>query len=258
MQVRLFIVIALIAAVVAVATPNGARRAQQRIGSPAVAFGFVGSGFHQQFRISAKLPRTAASSENVLHIMINLPRAFFFDIAEVLQMHTWENATSLALSPSIDSMSSEYVFDIEAPIFRVPYSHNMVDIRIKLGSSPRPSSVSSANPTLSELQEMQTLSVLLPVHTRYEEVDAERPFLWSEFTATLDSYKRRCVETDDVHAEIILGGSNPPAMVLLSTEASKTSCVMFPQGILSHLPVVYWLTMGLLTMGALFVILLIR
>lgn len=200
-----------------------------------VGFGFIGSGFHQHFLINI------SSAAQAVTVEINLPKAFFIDIAEAKQAHEWHWAPNIAneggsaVEPRLVDMRSEHMFDIEAPIFKVPYEFNKVTVDIELPLKHK----------------VLDVSLSFPIHTRYEEVDADRPFDWREFLDTIPAYVSHCVEKDHITAVATTSG-NPLEVVTLS------SCVPFPQGILAQLPVVYWLTMGMLISGAMIVIGLVR
>eukprot|EP00331_Platyophrya_macrostoma_P027100 CAMPEP_0176463166 /NCGR_PEP_ID=MMETSP0127-20121128/35711_1 /TAXON_ID=938130 /ORGANISM="Platyophrya macrostoma, Strain WH" /LENGTH=198 /DNA_ID=CAMNT_0017855243 /DNA_START=251 /DNA_END=847 /DNA_ORIENTATION=+ len=195
-------------------------------------------------------------------VLIRLPKSFFFDIPEVLQMHTWEHSASNhdeSHRGSIESMHSEHVFDIEAPIFRIPYEFNKVDVVLRLPYYSNADSGSRSSST------MHDVSVLLPIHTRYETLDDERPFAWGDFMRPIDSFVEHCIAPEDIRAELSLdsveavsASHDIKAAFMMKTAAGHTPCVKFPRGILSHLPYIYWLTMLLLAAGALLVIAVIR
>lgn len=236
-----------------------AAEVHQRSTASVLSFEFVGSGFHQQLRLRFQFPRHVSSKASS-SVVIHLPKAFIFDIPEVLQMHSWELDGATAVGDEqqgrIVSMSSEHVFDIEAPIFRIPYEYNTVQLTLKFPSTARSQTgVHSGH---------HDVAVLLPIHTRYETVDADRPFAWSEFMRPIDSFVEHCISADDVHGQLEgvdtadhVGGDTVPVSMMRTTAGTHT-CVKFPRGILSHLPIVYWLTMGLLGTGALLVMLVVR
>lgn len=206
-----------------------------------IAFQFVGSGFHQQFQVDVSLETTlVAPYHRNVTVEVDLPRAYFVDIAEATQSHVF---TAGAGQLTLKDMSSQYIFDIEAPIFKIPYTTNKVTTVVELSSSTDDASSSG-------------FSLLFPIHTRYEEVDTERSLDWAEFFDHIPSYTTRCIERQQVSGSLTGVTSSSTVQELVSS--TKSACVEFPRGILAQLPVVYWLTMGLLTAGAVLVIALVR
>jgi hypothetical protein len=204
-----------------------------------IDYHFVGSGFHQQLQLDvslASLTEASNSGRRTVAIDIDLPRAYFVDIAEAKQAHVFTGSSQ----PNLVSMSSEFIFDIEAPIFKIPYTTNKVTTVVELPQLP---------------SGLSNFSLLFPIHTRYEEVDVERTFDWAEFLDHIPSYTTRCIEAHHVSGTVTNHG---PLGSLSLVPATKSACVDFPRGILGQLPAVYWLTMGLLTSGAILVIACVR
>lgn len=208
-------------------------------------FGFIGEGFHVQFYIDLHRPvEVNHKTEDAMHVELNLPRAYFVDIPEVEQMCTLfvDGATSDGGIAARCAMSSQYIFDIEAPIFRTEYETNLVKLDVTL-------------PAVA--QHAKVIRVQFPMHTRYEVVDTTRPFSWDDFLYPLEgSHKLRCIESSAV--QITMPNHGEVSVVTNEAVGPHRHCIAFPQGILSHLPVVYRLTMGLLAVGSLFVFLMMH
>nr|CCD16632.1 unnamed protein product [Trypanosoma congolense IL3000] len=223
-------------------------------------WGFRGGGYHMRFEVEFPL------RWDEVHISIDLPRAFFFDAVELQQLYT---VTSQECEKDITSaykplhFSSDFFFDIEAPAFRIKYDINRVNITLER----KPSSMSKNNQEGGALHDSCVINadskglLVVPIHARYEEVDATTPFSLRAFFSRTTQV-RRCVPVIAVHGSVVsaeercieltsatmvqyegtTSQSPPPSPVADAdgvVEGPSPGCRNIPVALLSSLPVVY-------------------
>lgn len=204
--------------------------------STVLDWGFIGEGFHMQFFVEFD-----GGNPNTL-ISFNLSNSFFIDAAEAEQLYT---IVHCPLSGSKDfssrgdceertssynplSLTTAYLCDIEAPVFRVP-GDNEINIRV----TPKMPSKTKGRATL-----------IFPIHARYEHLDREKPFSLFSFIFEEDAYVHRCMN------EIVSSSA-----VYTSVDSDVVNhCRNIPVGVLNDLPFVYRTLMSLLVAGAILVI----
>lgn len=223
-------------------------------------WGFSGAGYHMSLAVG--FPSVFDS----VHISLELPKTFFFDVAEVEQKYT-----ITSLSDGVDlthnytplHVSSSFFFDIEAPVFRVLY--NIANVNLTFAKLPQKVKMES-----SEFKEKnELLRLLLPIHARYEEVDKVKPFSIKNFLGA-DTSVLRCIYTVNIYDM----KSNKSCDVFVATPElfvgekkianlnAKTwgrdifgNCRRIPVGVLSSLSYVYTALVGLQCLAAAIVIL---
>ncbi|KAK7201421.1 hypothetical protein NESM_000204800 [Novymonas esmeraldas] len=235
------------------------------------AYTFIGGGFHMQLAIEYPV-----ASQDV-HLSFHLPKSFFVDEAEAEQLYRMEllsadpmkQGTSAIVMADLTraytplQMASQHFFDIEAPVFKVGYTTNHVE----LSFAQRGDGSSALDRYLTESGSDSAVSfrarLVLPIHSRYDALDTDTPFSAWRFITGEDAYVRRCLP------EVSMSGTADPrcsastfASVAtsekLAEKAGYVSCLDLPVGVLADLPHVYRALMGLLVAGAVMVIAAIR
>lgn len=199
-------------------------------------WGFIGNGFHMHFFIEFDIVNTN------LTYRFDLPNSFFIDTAEAEQLYMVKencdvNSNEIHSCGDISthyfpvSLTTSYLCDIEAPVFKVPNTNSVV-IHLERKSS---------------VQSVSGLGTLVfPIHARYEQLKVNEEFDWISFVTEENSYVNRCMNT-------IFASTGLP---LESVESNKAMhCRDIPVGRLSDLPIVYRSLMTLLVTGAVIVIL---
>ncbi|KPI85385.1 hypothetical protein ABL78_5566 [Leptomonas seymouri] len=234
---------------------------------------FIGGGFHMQLAIEYPV----AAQEATLSFL--LPKSFFIDEAEAEQLYRMEiissdtshQGTSAVVVKDVTSaytplhMTSQFSFDIEAPVFKVSYSTNDVQLSFKL--LPEATALDTYLGPISPGGAVDATAVkarlVIPIHSRYDTLDTTTPFSLSGFVLGEAAYVNRCLEKVELSgtSDARCGGTH------FASSASKSSlsdaqlyhrCVALPVGLLKDLPYVYRTLMGLLVAGAVIVILAIR
>lgn len=171
----------LLGAVASDAATDAGQMTPQNTSNVLCKWGFVGSGFHMYFGVEFPL------SFEAVHISLEIPRTFFFDVAEAEQRYfivTLDDLVDSTHEYTPLQIRSRFPFDIEAPAFRVPYNENSVNITFA--------------PLLSgkfiEKNDVEKKLLLLPIHVRYEEVDTVTPLSFG-LVFDAQSYVERCVTT---------------------------------------------------------------
>ncbi|GET85974.1 hypothetical protein, conserved [Leishmania tarentolae] len=237
------------------------------------SYTFIGGGFHMQLALEYPLPAKD------VRFSFDLPNAFFIDEAEAEQLYRMEvlsanpiaqgtNAVVAADATSAYTplrMSSQYTFDIEAPVFKVNYTENHVELTFQRRAGDDASSALDAY--LSEDGAQAPLAfrarLVIPVHSRYEAVEPKKPFSLLRFITGEDAYVRRCLTRVDVagRADSRCSASTYSATATVATSEGAPHykpCLDIPVGVLDDLPYVYGALMSLLVVGAAIVILAIR
>ncbi|ORC83903.1 uncharacterized protein TM35_000541270 [Trypanosoma theileri] len=210
-------------------------------------WGFRGAGYHMQFDVEFPL------ALDTVRISLDLPHSFFFDAAEVEQLYslsTLEGEEDITAQYTPLRINSSFFFDIEAPVFRVPYKTNKVNFTFTRLPS-------------AKYQKGKGV-LLLPIHARYEEVDTVTPFSIQAFF-NRETFVERCIPAVMMRGTVHGAGCHVES-VRMETHSNnsnddnnnnmipKRNCQHIPVGILSSLPYVY-ATLGILQcVGALIVI----
>ncbi|KEG10241.1 hypothetical protein DQ04_04001060 [Trypanosoma grayi] len=204
-------------------------------------WGFRGAGYHMQLEVEFPLLFDG------VRVSLDLPRAFFFDAAEVEQLYSMSavgSGADIRAQYARLHIASTFVFDIEAPAFRTPYDTNSVNITFARLPTAAPGRVGKG-------------VLLLPIHARYEEADATTPFSLEAFF-NRQSNVRRCIP-----AIAVQGTSSASANCSVSEATMERhdgtataemmappNCQLIPVGVLSSLPFVYAALMTLQCVGA--------
>ncbi|EPY43886.1 hypothetical protein AGDE_00034 [Angomonas deanei] len=184
--------------------------------------GFLGSGFHMRLNLEVPV------DSNDTGVITSLDPSFFFDIEEVQsQSQVFVNGEDRT-SEFLVIADSVMPFDIEAPVFNINYSENQVVIMIAKKSS-------------SEFK--GTGQLRLPIHARYEHLDAKAEFSLWKLVNGESSYVNRCVGPFQVKRGDEYYGETPKY------------CIDIPTGVLQDLPFVYRSLVSLLIAGSVVVVL---
>lgn len=242
------------------------------------SYTFIGGGFHMQLAIDYPV-----GAKEVI-FTFDLPKSFFIDEAEAEQLYRAEivsddparQGTSAVVVKDVTAayapleMTSQYFFDIEAPVFKVNYSTNHVLLTLQ---QQQPSTSSVLEAYLGSKDETRTDQALLntavkarlviPIHSRYDILDTTTPFSLKSFVLGESAYAHRCLPKIDMRgvADERCGGkafASTSSGSLLPEGSPYQTCLELPVGLLSDLPYVYRALMGLLVAGAVIVISAIR
>ncbi|CAJ1017081.1 hypothetical protein, conserved [Leishmania lindenbergi] len=237
------------------------------------SYTFIGGGFHMRLALEYPLP-----AEDV-RFSFDLPKSFFIDEAEAVQLYRMEVISASPVTQGMAAvvvaditsaytplnMSSQYLFDIEAPVFKVNYTENHVELtfqqRVDDGAG------SALDTYLAEDGAQAQFSfrarLVIPIHSRYDVLETTTPFSLLHFITSEGAYVRRCLV--EVH---VSGRADPrcstgtystsAALATVEERLHYTPCLDLPVGLLNDLPYVYNGLMALLVTGAVIVILSIR
>lgn len=213
----------------------------------------------------------------------DLPKSFFIDEAEAEQLYRMEllanlpdrHGTSAEVMQDVTEaytplrMTSQFFFDIEAPVFKVNYSTNHVALTFQqlpdttaldavLG--PRTGAKDTANDLTGTYVKAR---LVIPIHSRYDTLDTTAPFSLKNFVRGEGGYVHRCLPKIDLRgvADARCGGTkfkSGASTSSLQSNSQYQTCLELPVGLLNDLPFVYRALMGLLVAGAVIVILAIR
>ncbi|CBH12771.1 hypothetical protein, conserved [Trypanosoma brucei gambiense DAL972] len=239
-------------------------------------WGFLGGGYHMQLEVEFPL------IFNSVDISLDLPRTFFFDAAELEQLYSIKlqgSKEDITWAYQPLRISSDYFFDIEAPVFHVGYEVNRVNITFERlpSASRRYSNGSAAAIDIFASADDARGRLLVPIHARYEEVDSTTPFSLQAFFSRNTSV-RRCIPSITVRGVVVDRGgrcvkfvsalmkryddaltsslTSPPVSVLDGNIPEPSpGCRNVPVGLLSSLRVVYTTVVALQCIGAAIVIL---
>ncbi|KAF8302923.1 hypothetical protein TcYC6_0045510 [Trypanosoma cruzi] len=215
-------------------------------------WGFRGAGYHMHLAVEFPL------NYDEVCVFLELPRAFFFDAAEVEQLYS---ITALGEDVTREytplGINSTFFFDIEAPAFLVGYKVNSVRVTFRRLSS-REGATTKRNPTAKGL-------LLLPIHARYEEVDTATPFSLQAFFGR-ESFVRRCIPALSVqdwktaarcHTLPAPMGqeSRSPSDNTTVGSSTPSNCLDIPVALLSSAPLVYIALVALQCVGVVIVVL---
>ncbi|RNF16881.1 uncharacterized protein Tco025E_05006 [Trypanosoma conorhini] len=239
----------------AAATGGGAGPRAAQAPTDACQWGLRGAGFHMQFAVEFPL------HYEEVEISFELPRAFFFDAAEAEQLYTITAPGGVEVAGNYTSLDirSKFFFDIEAPAFRVAYEANSVRLGFaRLPPATKGAAAAGPSPAGKGL-------LLLPIHARYEAVDAVTPFSFRAFF-NRESFVRRCIPEVDVrdnktaarcHTLPALTGEENRGRSGSAAAWPKrpSNCQDIPVPLLSSLPVVYVALLALQCTGAAVVVL---
>jgi hypothetical protein len=205
--------------------------------APKLSWALETKGFHTKLLISLQSNVQLSGDGGTLQVTFDLLNTFFLDKFEVDQQ---TDVIALTEGPApmlplpefrLVGMESTYPFDIEAPTFTTPYATNRVTLTVQCAKS------SGAESCVAP----RGLRLELPIHLRYEDLDAVTPVRVLDLLVG-SSYTRRCSLAGSLEAS--WGGQSR------AKSNSEDLCVDVPVGILSHLPFVYWSTMFLLVSAA--------
>lgn len=208
-----------------------------------------GSGFHRTLEM-----RTVAKSNPELFFRsvtfsFDLPKVFFFDVFEIPSKYevyplferrpsllpVWKDEHSDLFTSQNDlsnhmfllSMLSSHVpFDLEAPVFRVPYETNNCSFQFSPLSA-------------RDLHDIVGFRVVIPIHLRYEVPHRNGEHLLERHSVT------RCLGT-----EIQLKDEAGATIGIYGNLGLKTKCTEVPVGEMVLLPTLYWSLLALLGLGA--------
>ncbi|CAG9568910.1 conserved hypothetical protein [Leishmania major strain Friedlin] len=237
------------------------------------SYTFIGGGFHMQLALEYPLPAKD------VRLSFDLPKSFFIDEAEAEQLYRMEvlsadpmtQGTAAVVVADVTRaysslrMSSQYAFDIEAPVFKVNYTTNHVVLTFQQVGGDGAGSVLDAYLAEDGAQAQVPFRarLVIPIHSRYEVLDTKMPFSLLRFITGEGAYVRRCLTRVDVAGRgdprCSAGTYRASAAVTTSEEKPHYKhCVDLPVGLLADLPYVYHVLMGLLVAGAALLILAIR
>lgn len=217
-----------------------------------------GGGFHLDLEVFYALHM------NRINVTITLPPSFFVDVAEAEQLYRMEHhhhdgsthdATSLATDVRV---WSDLPVDIEAPVFKVPQVPN----HVYMSWSVHHTSSNTASLTTTTTREGRGgYGVLvMPIHTRYEELDVRSPFSVARFwspAATKWNSVQRCLENITVSGTAMEVCGDERIITLPTSNDASGRCTRIPVGSLGDLPIVYWWLMSMLVFGAVIVVVMI-
>ncbi|KAG5485961.1 hypothetical protein CUR178_07555 [Leishmania enriettii] len=237
------------------------------------SYTFIGGGFHMQ--LALEYPLSAID----VRFSFDLPKSFFIDEAEAQQLYRMEVLSGNPRTQGMDAvvvteitraytplhMSSAYFFDIEAPVFKVNYTTNHVVLTFQQMTSKGAGSALDAYLAKDGAQADSSLRarLIIPIHSRYDALDATSTSSLRRFITGEGSYVRRCLTKVDVAGRAdprCAAGtySSSATTATLVERLSYRPCLELPVGLLDDLPRVYHALMSLLVVGAVIVILTIR
>lgn len=235
------------------------------------AYTFIGGGFHMH--LAVEYPIAARTTR----LTFDLPKTFFIDAAEAEQLYRMEVISAESLTQGTAAvvladitnaytplrMASQHFFDIEAPVFKVNYTTNHVELAFQQleGGSGSLDAYLSADGARSKVSVRARL--VIPIHSRYDVLDTAKPFFLARFVSGEDAYVRRCLEQIDVAGSADARCSaedyaSTATRAGLAERPQYQTCLELPVGLLADLPHVYNALMALLVFGAVIVILAIR
>lgn len=230
---------------------------------------FIGGGFHMQLAVEFPI-----AAQHVA-LSFDLPKSFFIDEAEAEQLYRMEaisaaqdtqgthaavlQDTTAAYKPL--KMTSQHFFDIEAPVFKVNYTTNHVELSFEHQSD---SAVLDAY--LSESANRVSgvkARLVIPIHSRYDTLDTTTKFSLKAFVLGESAYVQRCLPSIALKgtADARCSGtsfSSKATEEMLRAQPTYQACLDLPVGVLDDLPYVYRALMALLVAGAVIVIVAIR
>ncbi|KAG5511239.1 hypothetical protein JKF63_07181 [Porcisia hertigi] len=263
----------LCAVVAAVPVVTAVRSGSCTFLSSSPSYTFIGGGFHMQ--LAMEFPLSAKD----VRFSFDLPKSFFIDEAEtkqlyrmeVLSAHPMTQGTAAVVMEDITSaytplhMSSDHFFDIEAPVFKVNYTTNHVELTFQQMGNDGAGSALDAYLSVGGAKARASFRarLVIPIHSRYDTLDTTTPFSLVRLLTGENSYVRRClprvdmtVRADPRCSSDTYSSSATPATAMMDSQYKP--CLDLPVGQLGDLPFVYHALMGLLVAGAAMVILIIR
>ncbi|EPY23857.1 hypothetical protein STCU_04606 [Strigomonas culicis] len=218
------------------------------------SYAFVGKGFHMELEVAFPM------AYSFYNVSIVLPSDFFFDVAECEQQFRILRVPvdypvgrrQEAASPPVDvtdafsklRVTTDYFFDIEAPVFKVQYTENTaVFLFERLGTAP-----AAADGVAHSVKGL----LVLPIHARYEQVDTDTQFSAHALLFGERVSVSRCLSKVSVRA----GGEArvwDHIEATTSGAAGEGHCSIIPVGVLQDISIVYFMLMSLLVMGTLIV-----
>ncbi|KAG5486765.1 hypothetical protein LSCM1_08021 [Leishmania martiniquensis] len=237
------------------------------------SYTFIGGGFHMQLALEYPLAATD------VRFNFDIPKSFFIDEAEAEQLYRMEVLSGDPMAQGIDAVvmaditraytslciSSQYFFDIEAPAFNVNYTSNHVELTFQERSDDDAGRVMENYLSEGSAREEAPFRarLVIPIHSRYDVLNATRTFSLRRFITGEDSYVRRCLTKVDVTGRAdprCPAGTYSASATVASLEGrpSYKTCLDLPVGLLDDLPYVYYALMSLLVAGAVIVITAIR
>ncbi|KPA83740.1 hypothetical protein ABB37_01982 [Leptomonas pyrrhocoris] len=231
------------------------------------SYTFIGGGFHMQLAIEYPVAAHDAT------FTFALPKSFFIDAAEAEQLYRMETVSDAAdrrgtaAVPVKDitstytplQMTSQFLFDIEAPVFKVPYATN--DVTLSFKQLPETTALDTylgarnagagADATASAAA---VARLVIPIHSRYDTLDTTTPFSLKNFLLGEGAYVHRCLPKIELTgtSDARCGGkpfSSGVSESSLRDHVLYQTCLELPVGLLSDLPYVYHALMGLLVSG---------
>lgn len=259
-----------------VAAPRESRSCSLLFSPP--SYTFLGGGFHMQLAIDYP----AAAQEATF--VFELPKSFFIDEAEAEQLYRMEVISSVPDRQGTEAvvmkdvtdaytslrMSSQYFFDIEAPVFKVNYTTNRVELSFQ--QLPETTALDAYLGTRASFKEKGSIDAIavpvkarlvIPIHSRYDNLDITTRFSLKNFVLGESAYVHRCLLKMSVSgvADMRCGSkafTSSATQPSLTADSQYQTCLELPVGLLDDLPYVYRALMGLLVAGAVIVILAIR
>lgn len=217
------------------------------------SYAFVGKGFHMELEV------IFPQEYSFYNVSVTLPSDFFFDVAECEQQYRllsvsphYKVGSRESASPtprdvshafSNVEVSTNFFFDIEAPVFKVNYTENTA-VFLFNRQGKRMDAV---------IAEKFNGLLVLPIHARYEPVDPSTPF--SLFALALGEKVNvtRCITKVSVQAGHTQKKWTHVERTLNSGAVESGHCSVIPVGVLQDISIVYFFLMSLLVFGTLIV-----
>lgn len=221
-----------------------------------------------------------------LKFSFDLPKSFFIDVAEAEQQYKVEmvEVAQAPLEPTGDAklvasvlhdvtkvyaplqLSSSHFFDIEAPVFKVDYAENSVELRLRVKDYDALKTyydMAVENTASPNMESSTMMQLVLPIHSRYDELDVNGTFSLYNFITGEPSYVHRCLPMVKLSGtmQVSCGGQKVSHRIVAASFADRPQyqpCLDLPVGVLADLPFLYYSLMIFLSLGAIIVIAAIR